>query len=71
MLDTGTYNMSELILNWEQNEPVIVNEHLHLTEYSLVKTWPNSSSVSYARPEEVGNSSVDTKSTYGKFCKCF
>lgn len=61
--------MSDLILNWEENEPVIVNEHLHLTEYSLVKSWPNASYVSYARPDDIFNSSFGTKSQHGKFCK--
>lgn len=63
----GTYNMTELILAWEPKEPVIINEHLHLTEYSLIKTWPNSTQVTYARESELN----DSKAHYGKFGKRF
>lgn len=63
VLESWTYNVSELILAWEPKEPVIVNEHLHLTEYSLIKTWPNATEVTYARASEMN----DTMAQYGKF----
>lgn len=61
--------MTELLLLWEETEPVIVNEHLHLTEYSLIRTWPNSSFVSYEGPEEAAEDAFGSKSHYGKFGK--
>lgn len=36
---TGTYNASELLLNWEAEEPVVVANQLHLTEYTLLGHW--------------------------------
>jgi len=62
--------MSELVLNWEPTQPVIVNENLHLTEYSLIRTWPNSSLVTYSRPEDALNSTFGSKNQlyhFGKF----
>ncbi|KAL0269984.1 UNVERIFIED_CONTAM: hypothetical protein PYX00_007546 [Menopon gallinae] len=67
VLESWTYNMTELLLLWEETEPVIVNEHLHLTEYSLIRTWPNSSFVSYEGPEEAAEDAFGSKSHYGKF----
>ncbi|EEB15269.1 Acetylcholine receptor protein subunit delta precursor, putative [Pediculus humanus corporis] len=47
VLESWTYNTSELVLKWEPKDPVIINKDLHLTEYKLIKTWENSSVVSY------------------------
>ncbi|GLV44814.1 uncharacterized protein CBL_14615 [Carabus blaptoides fortunei] len=37
-----TYNASELLLNWEAEEPVVVANQLHLTEYTLLGHWTES-----------------------------
>ncbi|KAK6639337.1 hypothetical protein RUM43_007609 [Polyplax serrata] len=66
VLESWTYNTSELLLQWESKDPVVVNEHLHLTEYSLIKTWANSSFVSYTSSDETADFSA-TKPQYGKF----
>lgn len=39
----GTYNTSDLMLEWEEEEPVLVAKQLHLTEYTLLRHKTESS----------------------------
>ncbi|XP_046385253.1 pH-sensitive chloride channel 2-like [Ischnura elegans] len=48
--ESWTYDTDELLLFWEPNSPVTLNENLHLTEYNLDDMWVNNSFVSYALP---------------------
>lgn len=41
VLESWMYNSSELLLHWEQNEPVAFNPKMHLTEYALQNVWNN------------------------------
>lgn len=41
----GMYNTSELILHWENKSPVTFAPDVHLTEYVLLNTWINESTV--------------------------
>ena len=80
VFSSGTYNTSELVLKWEPKDPVIINKDLHLTEYKLIKTWENSSVVSYensdfeedeveeVEEEEEREDLTNSFAHYGKFC---
>ncbi|KAJ8874280.1 hypothetical protein PR048_025125 [Dryococelus australis] len=48
VLESWTYNSSELVLNWDLDTPVSVNKDLHLPEYSLINMWCNYSITSYS-----------------------
>ncbi|XP_067005497.2 pH-sensitive chloride channel 2 [Anabrus simplex] len=50
VLESWTYNTSELILTWEPDSPVILNPALHLTEYTLMDMWTNESDSTYFSP---------------------
>lgn len=46
-LAAGTHNVNEMVLDWEEEQPVVIADDLYLTEYKLVDTWVNSSGISY------------------------
>ncbi|KAK7869518.1 hypothetical protein R5R35_002293 [Gryllus longicercus] len=41
VLESWTYNSSDLLLQWEDDSPVVLNPLLHLSEYTLVNMWTN------------------------------
>ncbi|XP_023293052.2 pH-sensitive chloride channel 2-like [Lucilia cuprina] len=43
ILESWMYNSSELLLKWEQNDPVAFDPKMHLTEYALQNVWKNES----------------------------
>ncbi|XP_063231516.1 pH-sensitive chloride channel 2-like [Bacillus rossius redtenbacheri] len=56
VLESWTYNSSELVLNWDLDTPVSVNKDLHLPEYNLINMWCNYSTATYSI--ENSNSSI-------------
>lgn len=50
-LPTGTHNVHDMVLYWDQ-EPIILADELHLTEYKLIDKWVNTSEVFYATSEQ-------------------
>ncbi|XP_065364609.1 pH-sensitive chloride channel 2-like [Calliphora vicina] len=45
VLESWMYNSSELVLHWEQNEPVAFDPKMHLTEYALQNVWKNETTI--------------------------
>jgi len=43
----GSYNTTDMVLDWESDTPVTLNEDMRLTEYSLVQLWTNASEREY------------------------
>lgn len=66
ILESWAYNSTDLILDWEANSPVVVNNQLHMTEYNLVAVKTNSSFAVYSLPENVCDRCVDNH-YFGKF----
>lgn len=50
-LPTGTHNVHDMVLYWDQ-EPIILANELHLTEYKLVEKWVNTSEVFYTTSQQ-------------------
>lgn len=50
-LPTGTHNVLDMVLYWDQ-EPIILADELHLTEYKLVEKWVNSSEIFYTTSQQ-------------------
>lgn len=50
-LPTGTYNVQDMELVWD-DEPIVLADELHLTEYKLVEKWVNQSHVSYTTAQQ-------------------
>ncbi|XP_037048239.1 pH-sensitive chloride channel 2-like isoform X2 [Bradysia coprophila] len=45
IFESWMYNTSELVLHWETKSPVTFAPELHLTEYALLNTWTNETTV--------------------------
>lgn len=41
----GMFNTSELVLHWETQSPTTLAPELHLTEYALLNTWTNETTI--------------------------
>ncbi|KAJ9585824.1 hypothetical protein L9F63_020526 [Diploptera punctata] len=67
VLESWTYNTSDMMLAWEGDSPVTVNKDLHLTEYKLVNTWSNFSVANYSLTEEISSNFGFHSRYYGKF----
>lgn len=50
-LPTGTYNVQDMELVWDE-DPIVLADELHLTEYKLVEKWVNQSQVSYTTAQQ-------------------
>lgn len=50
----GMYNTTEMELHWEEGNPVILDQALRLTEYSLAAFSANESCKSYDYVPETG-----------------
>lgn len=50
-LFSGTYNVQDMLLKWDE-DPIILADELHLTEYRLVEQWVNQSEVSYTAAQQ-------------------
>lgn len=51
VFESWTNNVQEMIIVWDEN-PIILADELHLTEYRLVDKWVNTSKVSYTPAEQ-------------------
>lgn len=47
----GIHNVDDMILDWDE-DPIILADELHLTEYKLVEKWVNKSRVSYTTSQQ-------------------
>ncbi|XP_054257122.1 pH-sensitive chloride channel 2 [Macrosteles quadrilineatus] len=65
VLESWTYNTSQLELHWETDSPVMVNKDLQLTEYALLRVSPNKSEAQYSIDET--DTSQGVLNYYGKF----
>lgn len=60
MHNLGMFNTSELVLHWETQSPTTLAPELHLTEYALLNTWTNETTI---------NADLDDL-RHGAFGKC-
>nr|CAD7393003.1 unnamed protein product [Timema cristinae] len=67
VLESWTYNSSQLLLSWDKDTPVTVNKDLHLPEYKLTNMWSNYSITSYSVMGEINTIIVPTQPYYGRF----
>ncbi|XP_015428712.1 PREDICTED: glycine receptor subunit alpha-2-like [Dufourea novaeangliae] len=51
IFESWTYNVHDMVLLWDQ-EPIILADELHLTEYKLVDKWVNTSEVFYTTSQQ-------------------
>ncbi|XP_006563760.1 glycine receptor subunit alpha-2 isoform X3 [Apis mellifera] len=51
IFESWTHNVLDMVLYWDQ-EPIILADELHLTEYKLVEKWVNSSEIFYTTSQQ-------------------
>ncbi|XP_061942123.1 pH-sensitive chloride channel 2 isoform X4 [Apis cerana] len=51
VFESWTHNVHDMVLYWDQ-EPIILANELHLTEYKLVEKWVNTSEVFYTTSQQ-------------------
>lgn len=51
VFESWTYKVQDMELKWDE-EPIILADELHLTEYKLVDKWVNQSQVSYTTAQQ-------------------
>ncbi|CAK9822021.1 pH-sensitive chloride channel 2 [Anthophora retusa] len=51
VFESWTYNVLDMVLYWDQ-EPIILADELHLTEYKLMDKWVNASEVFYTTSQQ-------------------
>nr|XP_033329433.1 glycine receptor subunit alpha-2-like isoform X2 [Megalopta genalis] len=51
IFESWTYNVKDMMLIWDQ-DPIILADELHLTEYKLVDKWVNMSEVLYTTAQQ-------------------
>ncbi|KOX68996.1 Transducin beta-like protein 3 [Melipona quadrifasciata] len=51
IFESWTYNVVDMVLYWDQ-DPIILADELHLTEYKLIEKWVNTSEVYYTTSQQ-------------------
>ncbi|XP_066588921.1 pH-sensitive chloride channel 2 [Prorops nasuta] len=51
VFESWTHNIHDMVLEWD-DDPIVLADELHLTEYKLVDKWVNKSQVSYTASQQ-------------------
>ncbi|KAJ8680426.1 hypothetical protein QAD02_016213 [Eretmocerus hayati] len=51
VFESWIHNVQDMVLSWD-DEPIVLADELHLTEYRLVNKWVNQSEVSYTMAQQ-------------------
>ena len=53
------YNTTEMVLKWEEDNPLMLDPDLQLTEYSLTNFWTNESEGGYSFEQDMVEVGMD------------